>query len=368
MSHPSFGSEINSNSLFQKECADCKPLDIFSPKKQHEKGIPIEEIKCRTGFSLILKINDSPACVSPKTSLKLEQYGWGQIITDASYYTLQKNNLVGISTSDFTFDAGSKMTYVSVSDDNHLLLASSSEENLVYAFDVKNSELLKKIPVGVTPKGLKIHPELKIAFVANEGSGSISIIDVHQLSVMKEIEVGKMPHNIAFDNNTAFVTLQGEDNLALIDVNSLELKQKVSAGKLPHNLDLAHDKQLLLVTNIGTNDVSVFDINSLKVISTIPVTLGHHGIDVSPDENYAYVSGIGSDKVTAIDLSTISKRGELLVGNGPHGLRTNLDNSKLYVAVLGTNEVVVIDTKEFSIIDRIEAESGPFWISIPGNS
>lgn len=46
-----------------------------SPKKQLEKGIPIEEITCKVGLNLVIRINGMPACVSQNTVEKMERLG-----------------------------------------------------------------------------------------------------------------------------------------------------------------------------------------------------------------------------------------------------------------------------------------------------
>ena len=55
------------------------PIDMLSPKKQIEQGIPPLGIVCKLGFQLILKLSDiSPACVKPSSIDKLVERGWAQ--------------------------------------------------------------------------------------------------------------------------------------------------------------------------------------------------------------------------------------------------------------------------------------------------
>ena len=56
---------------------DAIPVNFFmSPLKFAKDGVPPEEIPCRNGFILILKYDDSPACVNEDTKPKLIQRGW----------------------------------------------------------------------------------------------------------------------------------------------------------------------------------------------------------------------------------------------------------------------------------------------------
>ncbi len=53
------------------------PPALDSPLKQVLKGILSSDVKCNAGLELMIKSSDgSPACVKPKTGLKLKERGW----------------------------------------------------------------------------------------------------------------------------------------------------------------------------------------------------------------------------------------------------------------------------------------------------
>lgn len=49
---------------------------FLSPKKQTENGRVSTSVRCNNDLELILKYDDSPACVTPETKQKLIQRGW----------------------------------------------------------------------------------------------------------------------------------------------------------------------------------------------------------------------------------------------------------------------------------------------------
>ena len=50
----------------------------ISPLKQYEAGVKAQDVKCKSGFELVIKSsNGVPACVKPSTALKLVTWGWG---------------------------------------------------------------------------------------------------------------------------------------------------------------------------------------------------------------------------------------------------------------------------------------------------
>lgn len=355
---------------------------IPSPRVQIEEGVKPYGIKCNLDYSLVFKSWDlKPVCIKSEHMQRLMDFGWAStydpypmIVTtpdakDKTYVTLQGDDKVSEIFSEQKWESGPNMTYLDSSMDGSLLLAASSQSDTIYAFDMESGEPIKEIAVGKTPKGVKIHPTGKIAFVANENSGMISVINLDTLDVIKEIQVGNLPHNIVFHPNglEAFVTIQGEDKIAIIDVNSLEKTGFIQVGNLPHNLDITPDGNTLFVTNIGSNDVAVIDLGDKEIIKRIHVSQGHHGIDIPPTGNRIFVSGIGDDKISVIDTTSFEVIKQITVGKGPHGLRTDSSGIKLYVGVTQTNEIVVIDTEILEITDRLNPGNTPFWVAIPGN-
>jgi hypothetical protein len=52
---------------------------IDSPRKQMGSGITAEEVVCKSGFTLMIRISGDAACVTPTTAEKLVNVGWGTI-------------------------------------------------------------------------------------------------------------------------------------------------------------------------------------------------------------------------------------------------------------------------------------------------
>ena len=48
---------------------------VESPKKQMKMGISAENVICKAGLELVIRINGSPACVKPETAEKMQKVG-----------------------------------------------------------------------------------------------------------------------------------------------------------------------------------------------------------------------------------------------------------------------------------------------------
>ena len=68
--------------LLEKTRQTIEPVQIVinyddPPLKQFRSGIPSEEIKCKEGLDLVIKVSSgSPACVKPQSKQKLLERGW----------------------------------------------------------------------------------------------------------------------------------------------------------------------------------------------------------------------------------------------------------------------------------------------------
>ena len=49
--------------------------EIDAPKKQMKRGIAVEDITCRQGLDLVIRTNESPACVKPDTAKRMQDLG-----------------------------------------------------------------------------------------------------------------------------------------------------------------------------------------------------------------------------------------------------------------------------------------------------
>jgi len=261
------------------------------------------------------------------------------------------------------------MLYDAVTPDGKILLSTSPSDNTVYVFDTGSGKQLAIIPVGKAPKGVKVMPNGRFAYVSNQGSASISVVDLKRLVVVDTIKVKQEPHNIRFthDGKLAYITLQGGAGLAVIDTSTRKMIRVIPLPGItgPHNLDLSADEKTAFVRDF-VHHVAVVDLTTGRVKKVITVGNGHGGIDVTPDGRYAVTGAIGDDYVSVINTRTL-KLQNIKVGNGPHGVRASRDSRWIYVTLTKDNAVAVINTATMKVVNKITTGKFPFWIAVVGN-
>ncbi|MDQ3840017.1 MAG: DUF192 domain-containing protein [Thermoproteota archaeon] len=155
---------------------------------------------------------------------------------------------------------------------------------------IKNNTIKDEIKVVSGPEYIEMRPpDGRIRYVDNLRI-PISVIDLVENRVIKNIDSGNTPHGLHFTKDGSrlfivdmhsdtlsviysqtYVTNLGEDTVSKIDLRNLEIiKSKIPVGMGPHVIAFSADGDLAYISNMNGNDISFIDTFTDKVIATIP--------------------------------------------------------------------------------------------------
>ncbi len=99
------------------------------------------------------------------------------------------------------------------------------------------------------------------AYVSNEKSNTVSVIDTDKLEVVKTIKVGQRPRGIAVskDGKTVIVAVGDDDTIQVIDTATKQVTGTLPSGPDPELFAFDPTGKVLYVANENTNTVSVID-------------------------------------------------------------------------------------------------------------
>lgn len=184
-----------------------------------------------------------------------------------------------------------------------------------------NGTLMHEINVGSRPQFIEVRPDGQVLYVARSG-GPISVVDLKQNIVIKEIDSENTPHHLSFDNNGAklFVVNAENDTLTVIDSQKHEIIKTIPVGDNPRSVALNPDETLAYVTNMDSNTVSMIDTQLVEVVDEIPVGNGPYGIAFSADGgDLLYVSNMRGNDVSVIDTTSNAINTTISLGSaGPN--------------------------------------------------
>ncbi|MEU6221972.1 YncE family protein, partial [Streptomyces sp. NPDC047022] len=156
--------------------------------------------------------------------------------------------------------------------------------------------------------------------------------------------VGNTPTRVAItpDGTHAYVTNQNSNTVSVIDTTTNTVTATIHVGGIPSGVAITPDGAHAYVTNQASNTVSVIDTATNTVTATIHVGGGPFGVAITPDGAHAYVANQGSGAAFVINTATNTVTAIIAVGRIPFGVaitpRPSLTVTKTHRGTFGQRE------------------------------
>jgi YVTN family beta-propeller protein len=202
------------------------------------------------------------------------------------------------------------------------------------------------IAVGNNPGEVVVSADGRTAYAADQGSNSVSVIDVASGTVTATVPVGKVPAGLALtpDGGTLWVANYTDGTVQPIDTGTLKTGTPIPVGDGPENMAITPDGRTLYVADIHDNTVSPVDLSTGRTGTAIPVGPSPFDVVAAPDGRTVYVSNSGGSTVTPIDTATNEPDPTLLVSGQAYGLALSPDGRTLWVSPSNGDTVTPVDT------------------------
>ncbi|MBE9539299.1 MAG: beta-propeller fold lactonase family protein [Proteobacteria bacterium] len=217
----------------------------------------------------------------------------------------------------------------------------------------------------------------ELAYISNEDSGTISVLDLESLTIVDTIAVGRRPRGIRAtrDGKYIFVALSGspkcppsmsdadchaqttdksQDGIAMVDARSRQKVRVFPGGSDPEQFDLSRDEKYLFISNEDAGVASVVDIASAKLIAEVPVGDEPEGVRVSPDGSVVLVTSEEEHSVSVLDGQSFALLHTFDVGLRPRDLIFSHDYSLLFVSSEFSRRVDIFDARDYSALGQVE--------------
>jgi YVTN family beta-propeller protein len=147
---------------------------------------------------------------------------------------------------------------IALSDDDSTLVVANPLDGSLSLLNVAGdaNAKLAEIKTGDQPRTVAIRPDKPFAHVANQGSASVSVVDLTSLKKVVDVAVGSEPYGVAVtpDGSLAFAADAAGDAVAVIDTAShTVVKVILMPGVQPRGIAITHNNagqgpQLIFVT------------------------------------------------------------------------------------------------------------------------
>jgi len=195
-------------------------------------------------------------------SNRIHVYGW------------QKDSLFFIR--DIHLTTGSSKEVLSISGmDFHkasnTLLCVTRDSNELYAVNIQNDQVQKKIRLPGKAYEILVHPNQKFACISIWDGAQIAIIDLESFQIKRLVRTGSHPSEMVLSKNGDFlftananvntVTVINLKQMQAIETLSTALQAQALTGSTPNSLAISNDGNKLFVANADNNCLAVFNIS-----------------------------------------------------------------------------------------------------------
>jgi len=222
----------------------------------------------------------------------------------------------------------------------------------------------------------------ELAFVTNQNSSDLSILDVTQMTEIDRISIPGKPAGVALDPAGKVVFTVSPDSKTLRKLTqSGEILAQVQLDGGPIGIALSPDGGSAFVSDWYNAQIWVIDTTQMKVTRTLSTGANPAGLAVSvfdlagdsavrnikvgarpfglaiTDDNRAFVGNVGSNSVSVVDLASGTSIATVDVGQKPYGVA--FANGKGFVSNQYSDTVSVIDLTSLTVLSTIDVGEYP---------
>lgn len=179
----------------------------------------------------------------------------------------------------------------------------------VTVLDVVNLRLDRELQVGRNPVAVAASPTLNEVYVVNSGaaggSGSLSVIDAEHNRVVATIPLHRQPVSIEIDpaGRLAYIANSGSNSISVVNLKSRREVSQVGVGEEPVAARLAPDGKTLVVANERGNSVSILDVDPLKLRAVFNGCPGAGDPVILPDSSKTFIPCTSGHQIMSVSLA-----------------------------------------------------------------
>jgi len=186
------------------------------------------------------------------------------------------------------------------------------------------------------------------AYIANGGSGTVTVLDVVNIRIDRELAVGRNPVAIAASptRNEVYVVNSGVENgdgsVSVLNAENNTVAATIPVHRQPVSIDLAADGSLAYVANAGSNSISVLDLKTRREIAQIGAGEQPVSARISPDGKTLVAANRKGNSVSILDPISGKVRAVFEGCPGAADAVILPDSTKAFAACADGHQVMVI--------------------------
>jgi len=166
--------------------------------------------------------------------------------------------------------------------------------------------LLLAAPANAGNSQIAVSPNGKTVLTANRDNGTVSVVDVANRKVLREIPVGRQPESVAWIGSgpNAIATTYLENAVVVFNAETGKTIKKIETAAEPYGVVVDKTGKRAFVTNEYPGVVTVIDLEKSTIEKTIDVGPFVRGLALAMDEKTLYVTHYYSGAVSGVEVSS----------------------------------------------------------------
>ena len=297
-----------------------------------------------------------------------------------SYFILALNHEPNISVIDPLNGFGGSKLYALIplagsgadwvmSPDKQRLYVSMPSTNQVAVIDSVTWKPIASVGVGPQPSRIVLQRDGRYLWIANENRpDGVTVLDTVTLKTAAHILTGTGPHDIVVtdDDRLAFVTNKIDGTLTVVDIRRLAVIKTLKVGSLPIALSLSPLAGAVYVANAGDGIISAVDVTTLTVMAQIKTEPGLRTIRISPDSRFGFAANQITNRVFIFDTASNRLRQAVAVGAGADQI--TFTKGFVYVRAPGSEFVTMITIADLDRTGEVGVTRFPAGQKAPSES
>lgn len=243
----------------------------------------------------------------------------------------------------------------------------------ISVIDTSNDTVVRTVPAAGS-LGKKIQAVIadhtgRTLFAVDAAANALLVVDATSGALIKSIDVGRSPEgaSISPSGKTIAVCVEEDNLVALVDVASATIRRKIQTqGKNPEHCDFSADERWLLASDENSDDVDVIDVAAGRSIALVHTAGGPRGIAWLPRRKLAYVAQERGGGVDLIDIDKHTVSESIPTGLRPADVIAGSDGKLVFVSNGGDGTVSAIDTASGTVIATTPVGKRPWNMALGG--
>jgi YVTN family beta-propeller protein len=170
--------------------------------------------------------------------------------------------------------------HLDFSADGSFLLATCETSGMAVKVDTRTMTITGSVRVGGLPLAIRLSPDGRFFFIANQGLSGVNVVDAKTLKVVRFIRTDTGAHGLGIGRDTTklYVTNRIAGTISVIDFATQRVIAKWKAGASPDMVAFSPDGSQMWVSNRYNGTVDVFNPETGAVIKTIATGENPHGL------------------------------------------------------------------------------------------